>query len=36
MSGFHAKAYFKGAAGSSQAPSVDFGTFGSQPATATH
>lgn len=36
MSGFHAKAYFKGAAGSSQAPAVDFGNFGSQPATATH
>jgi LemA protein len=36
MSGFHAKAYFKGAAGSSQAPSVDFGNFGNQPATATH
>lgn len=36
MSGFHAKAYFKGVAGSSQAPAVDFGNFGSQPATATH
>jgi LemA protein len=36
MSGFHAKAYFKGAAGSSQAPAVNFGNFGSQPATATH
>ena len=36
MSGFHAKAYFKGVAGSSQAPSVDFGNFGNQPATATH
>jgi LemA protein len=35
MGGFHAKAYFKGVAGSSQAPSVDFGNFGSQPATAT-
>ena len=38
MSGFKAKAYFKGVAGSSQAPSVDFGNFGTQPqpATATH
>ena len=36
MSGFHAKAYFKGVAGSSQAPAVNFGNFGSQPATATH
>ncbi|HEY2323520.1 MAG TPA: LemA family protein [Thermoanaerobaculia bacterium] len=35
MSGFHAKAYFKGVAGSSQAPSVNF-NFGNQPATATH
>ena len=40
MSGFHAKAYFKGVAGSSQAPNVDFGTFGTTqtapaPATAT-
>jgi LemA protein len=35
MSGFHQKAYFKGVAGSSQAPNVDF-NFGNQPATATH
>ncbi len=37
--GFKAKAYFQGAPGSSQAPSVDFGNFGatpSAPATATH
>jgi LemA protein len=36
MSGFKQKAYFRGTAGSAQAPKVDFGTFGSQPATATH
>jgi LemA protein len=40
MSGFQQKAYFKGVAGSSQAPKVDFGNFGSTPApapaTATH
>jgi LemA protein len=36
MSGFHQKAYFKGVAGSSQAPNVDFSNFGNQPATATH
>ncbi|HEX3111232.1 MAG TPA: LemA family protein [Thermoanaerobaculia bacterium] len=35
MSGFHAKAYFKGVSGSSQAPAVNF-NFGNQPATATH
>jgi LemA protein len=35
MSGFHAKAYYKGVAGSSQAPAVNF-NFGNQPATATH
>jgi len=35
MGGFHAKAYYKGVAGSSQAPAVNF-NFGNQPATATH
>jgi LemA protein len=38
--GFKSKAYFKGVAGSSQAPAVDFGNFGATPnaapATATH
>ncbi len=38
--GFKAKAYFQGAPGSSQAPSVEFGNFGATPnappATATH
>jgi LemA protein len=29
--GFKAKAYFQGAAGSNQAPAVDFGNFGSAP-----
>jgi len=45
MSGFKAKAYFKGVAGSSEAPKVDFDNFGTTtsapatappPATATH
>ena len=32
MSGFKAKAYFRGAPGSAQAPQVDFQPFGNQPA----
>jgi LemA protein len=38
ISHFPVKAYFKGVAGSAQAPTVDFGNFGAQPApaTATH
>ncbi|HEX7422131.1 MAG TPA: LemA family protein [Thermoanaerobaculia bacterium] len=40
MSGFKQKAYFRGVAGSAQAPQVDFQPFGNQPAptatTATH
>jgi LemA protein len=32
MSGFKGKAYFRGVAGSSQAPQVDFQPFGNQPA----
>jgi len=40
MSGFKPKAYFRGAPGSAQAPTVDFQPFGNQPApaatTATH
>lgn len=32
MAGFKAKAYFRGAPGSSQAPTVDFGSGGTQPA----
>jgi LemA protein len=35
MSGFKAKAYFKGVAGSAQPPQVDFQPFGTQPATNT-
>jgi LemA protein len=35
MSGFKAKEYFKGVAGSAQAPQVDFQPFGNQPATGT-
>lgn len=35
MSGFKAKAYFRGAAGSSQAPQVDFPSFGTTTAPAT-
>jgi LemA protein len=35
MSGFKAKAYFKGVQGSAQAPQVDFQPFGNQPATNT-
>ena len=35
MSGFKTKAYFKGVAGSAQAPQVDFQPFGNQPATNT-
>ena len=31
MSGFHTKAYFRGVAGSSQAPEVNFQPFGNQP-----
>jgi LemA protein len=33
MSGFKQKAYFRGVAGSAQAPQVDFQPFGNQPAT---
>ena len=33
MSGFKAKVYFKGVAGSAQTPQVDFQPFGNQPAT---
>lgn len=36
MSGFKTKAYFKGAAGSSQAPEVAFPDFGNTATTATH
>ena len=35
MSGFKAKAYFRGVAGSAQAPQVDFQPFGTQPSTNT-
>jgi LemA protein len=35
MSGFKTKAYFKGVAGSAQAPQVDFQPFGNQPAPTT-